>query len=465
MSSEIPTLQFLGAAGTVTGSKHLIETGKRRILLDCGLFQGLKALRLRNWARLPFDPKALDAVVLSHAHVDHSGALPLLVRQGFRGRIFCTHGTRDLLHVMLPDAAFLQEEEARQANRKGWSRHHPALPLYTREDAEAVFRLLESKPYGKSFPVTDGVMACFRQAGHILGSAITELRLEGSRPVSLVYSGDLGRWDQPILKDPELVSEADVLLIESTYGNRVHAVDPEEGLARIVREAVQRGGALLIPAFAVGRTQILIWMLDKLEKAGRIPRLPAFLDSPMASKVSAITCRHAAEHDEDMRKAMDRGDCPICAGRFAYLETPEESKALNRREGPFILIAGSGMATGGRILHHLEQRLADPRTTVLLSGFQSAGTRGRALQEGVEFLKMHGRLIPVKAKVEILDGLSAHADRDGILRWLSGFRTPPKKTYIVHGEAEAAEALALSIRGRLGWTVEVARDAEHVALV
>ena len=462
--ADPPTLQFLGAAGTVTGSKHLLTVGNRRILLDCGLFQGLKELRLRNWAKLPFDPKALAAVVLSHAPIDHSGCLPLLAREGFRGQVFCTPGTRDLLRILLPDAAHLQEEQAAHANDKGYSRPHPARPLYTAKDAEAALRLLEPRPYGKPFPVADGVEALFRQAGHILGSATVELRLGAPDPLRLVYSGDLGRWDQPILNDPDLVPEADVLLVESTYGNRTHPPDPEGALARLIQEAVARGGAILVPAFAVGRTQTLIWMLDRLERAGRIPRLPGFIDSPMATKVSEVTCRHDADLDLEMRTAMAKGECPICSRRFTFLDTPEESKALNQREGPFIVIAGSGMAAGGRILHHLEHRVADPRTTILLTGFQAAGTRGRSLQEGAQHLKMHGRWIPVKAKVETLDGLSAHADRDEILRWLSGFNRKPRRTYVVHGEPEASEALASMIQKRLGWEVSVARDGQRISL-
>ena len=462
--ADSPTLQFLGAAGTVTGSKHLLTLGKRKVLLDCGLFQGLKALRLRNWARLPFDTASLDAVLLSHAHIDHSGALPLLVKQGFRGKVFCTPGTRDLLRVMLPDAAHLQEEEAGYANRKGYSKHHPALPLYTRQDAEAVFPLLESRPYGKPFPVAEGIGGLFRRAGHILGSATVELRLDGPPPLTLAYSGDLGRWDQPILRDPDPIPEADVLLVESTYGSRTHALKPEEELARIVREAAERGGALLIPAFAVGRTQTLIWMLHELAEAGRIPKLPSFLDSPMANRISEITCRHEEDHDDEMRQRMEQGRCPICTRAFAFLETPQESKSLNRREGPFIVIAGSGMVTGGRILHHMEQRLPDSKTTLLFTGFQAAGTRGRSLQEGAPHLKMHGRWIPVKAKVEVLDGLSAHADQGESLRWLSGFRKPPRQTYVVHGEPEAAETLADVIRTSLGWRVTVAGDGEQVEL-
>lgn len=455
------TLDFLGAAGTVTGSRHLLTVGKRKVLLDCGLFQGLKALRLRNWAQPPFDPRQLDAVVLSHAHIDHSGGLPLLARQGFRGPVFCTPGTRDLLKVMLPDSAHLQEEEAGYANRKGYSKHHPALPLYTGKDAEEALKLLESRPFGKSFEAAPGVTALFQRVGHILGAAAVAMDLEG---LKLVFSGDLGRWNQPILQDPEPVPEADILLVESTYGDRIHPPHPGEALARIVKEAAGRGGALLIPAFAVGRSQNLIWMLDELMVAGRIPKLPVFIDSPMATKVSDITCRHEEEHDEGMREVMARNRCPICTRKVTFVGTPDESKALNRREGAFIVIAGNGMITGGRILHHLNVRLADPRTTVLLTGYQAAGTRGRLLQEGATTLKFHGRFVPVKAKVETLDGLSAHADKEEILRWLKGFRKPPRETFIVHGEGGAAESLAAAIRQRLGWNARPAVDGERVTL-
>jgi metallo-beta-lactamase family protein len=462
--SETPTLRFLGAAGTVTGSSYLVTANGRQILLDCGLFQGPKDLRQRNWSKAPFDAGRVEAVVLSHAHIDHSGYLPLLVRHGFRGPILCTPGTADLLGVLLPDAAHLQEEEAATANRYGYSKHRPALPLYTAPDAQAALRLIEPRPYGEQFTVTPGMAATLRRAGHILGSATVELQLGGPDPFRLVFSGDLGRWGRPILRDPEPVPEADTLLVESTYGDRTHPPSSMEALARVVVEASERGGALLVPAFAVGRTQELVWVLRQLEEAGRIASLPVYIDSPMAINVSDIYCRHPEDHALDMKLLMDEKRCPLCCKQYHLAHTPDESKALNHHKGPLVIISASGMATGGRILHHLKLRLPDPRTTVLLVGFQSVGTRGRALQEGARTVRIHGQDVPVRARVETLSGLSAHADREEILRWLSGFRRPPGQTYVVHGEPGPAQSLADALQARLRWEARVARDAETVPL-
>lgn len=456
-----PTLRFLGAAGTVTGSKHLVTAGDRRVLLDCGLFQGLKALRLRNWAPPPVDPATLHAVVLSHAHVDHSGYLPLLARHGFRGSVFCTRGTADLLPFLLLDAAHLQEEEAATANRHGYSKHHPAVPLFTTADAEAALRLLEPRPFGEPFSVA-GETVVFRRAGHILGAATVELRM-GRPPVRLVFSGDLGRTDRPILRAPEPVTEADVVLVESTYGDRVHAPDPEALLARVVVEAAARGGALLVPAFAVGRTQELLWLLHGLAEAGRIPRLPVFVDSPMAIDVTGVYAAHPEELAPEVARFLAAGRGELGDG-YRLLRTPEESKSLNDHDGPMIVVSASGMATGGRILHHLRHRLPDPRTTVLLPGFQAAGTRGRSLQDGARTLRMHGEDVPVRATVVTLDGLSAHADRDDLLAWLGAFAPPPRRVYVVHGEPAAAASLAVAATARLATTVTIAADGATVPL-
>ena len=458
------TLRFLGAAGTVTGSKFLIEVDGARLLLDCGLFQGLKSLRLRNWSPPPFDPTGLSAVVLSHAHIDHSGYLPLLVKLGFRGPVYCTSGTADLLQILLRDSAHLQEEDAARANRYGYTKHRPALPLYTIADADAALTRLEPRGYGEEFAVAPGARATLRRAGHILGSATVELLLGERQPIRLVHSGDLGRPGRPILRDPEPVDAADVLLVESTYGNRVHSRDSSARLAEIVNDAVSRGSPLLVPAFAVGRTQELIWTLRRLEDEGRIPSLHVFIDSPMAIEVTDLYCRHPEDHDLEMKVLMDKQRCPLCCRQYTLVRSAEESKALNRLAGPVIIIAGSGMATGGRILHHLKLRLPDRRTTVLLTGFQAAGTRGRALQEGASALKIHGELVPVKARVESLDGLSAHADRNEILAWLRNFRRQPRRTWVVHGEPDSATALAGSIERELYWSAEVAADGEAVDL-
>lgn len=464
MSSDRTTLTFCGGAGMVTGSKYLIEADSSSILLDAGLFQGLKELRLRNWRKPSFDPERINAVVLSHAHIDHSGYLPALVKNHFRGKIHCTSGTSDLLEVMLLDSAHLQEEEAETANRHGYSKHKPALPLYTTEDVKATLKQVQHYPYGKLFDVAHGIKGLFRRAGHILGAATVELQIRREQMIRVVFSGDLGRWNRPIIHDPEFIPEADILLVESTYGDRVHPVDVREQLIRIIQESVERGGALIIPAFAVGRTQELIWVLRQLEKERKIPSLPVYIDSPMAMDVTEIYCRHPEDHDLDMSKLKDKDQCPLCSQHYHFARTPEESKALNFIAGPVIIISASGMATGGRVLHHLKQRLPDPKTTVLLVGYQAMGTRGRSLQDGLKMLRMHGEEVRVNAKIELLDGASAHADKKEILRWLSGFKRAPRQTYIVHGEPAASESLAETIRAELGWNVRSARDGERVTL-
>ncbi len=458
-----PTLTFHGAAGTVTGSKHLLDLGGSRILLDAGLFQGRRDLRLRNWDRPPFDVENVGTVVLSHAHLDHSGYLPVLVRHGFASPIHCTQGTRDLMGILLMDAAGLQEEEARHANRKSWSRHKPALPLFGPGDVERVMRLVRVHGYGEAFNVP-GARVTFRPAGHIIGSATVDLALERSG-LRVVFTGDLGRYDQPILVDPEPVAEADVLLLESTYGDRDHPMDPKGQLERIVNAAIAAQGALLIPAFAVGRTQTLIWALRDLERERRIPSIPVYIDSPMANRISDVTCRHEADLDADMLRRMEQRECPLCCKRYFLCDTPEQSKAINRVQGPIIVIAGSGMATGGRILHHFINRLSDPRTTVLLAGFQAEGTRGRSLRDGATLMRMFGQEVPVRATIETIDGLSAHADRGEILRWLAGFRRPPRMTYVIHGEPAAATSLSTLLAEKLGMQARPARDGESVTLL
>jgi metallo-beta-lactamase family protein len=457
-----PTVTFLGAAGTVTGSKHLVDTGSSTVLLDCGLFQGLKELRDRNWKQPPVDPRRLDAVVISHAHIDHVGYLPALVKHGYRGPVYATPATADLLAIMLRDSAYLQEEQATDANRHRYSRHAPALPLYTVADAEEALKLVTSRPYGAPFPVAPDVQVTYRPAGHIMGSATVSLELDGGRGTKVVFSGDLGRWDRPVLHDPALVPSADVLLCESTYGDRTHLPDPLEGLARIVGEVAQRGGALIVPAFAVGRTQELVYYLRELEERRDIPTLPVYVDSPMAISVTDIYRRHTDEHDVAMTRLVSDGTSPFETSQFALARTPQESRKINDLEGPFVVISSSGMATGGRVLHHLRQRLGDQRTTVLLIGFQAAGTRGRALKDGVRILRMFGHDVKVRAHVEWLDGLSAHADRGEIMRWLGGFERPPRHTWLVHGEPAAAQSLAEHIGQRLRWSARPAGDGEKV---
>jgi metallo-beta-lactamase family protein len=456
------TLTFLGAAGTVTGAKFLVETGRLRLLLECGLFQGLRDLRVRNWVAPPVTPRSLAAVLLSHAHIDHSGYLPRLVRDGFVGPIYCAPGTADLLRIMLPDAARLQEEEAEFRNRERRTRHQPALPLFTTEDAARALAALTTVPFGERFAPGPGVSARFAPSGHILGASVVDMELGGTR---LVYSGDLGRYDVPIMRDPAPVTEADTLLVESTYGNRLH--EEGDGRARVeaaVARAVEQTGALLIPAFAVGRTQELLYALRELETAGRIPAVPVHLDSPMAIEATAIYALHPEEHDADLSRVTAAGIRPFAPSRFSLSRTSDDSKRLNGLKGPVIIIAGSGMATGGRILHHLRQRLPDARTTVLLVGYQAAGTRGRLLRDGASRVRIFGDEVPVRAAVMATDAMSAHADQGEILRWLAGFRRPPRATYCVHGEPQAAAALQKEITARLSWRCAVAGDGEQVTV-
>jgi len=463
--ADTPTLQFLGAAGGVTGSKFLFSYGGEHVLIDCGLFQGLKELRLKNWAPVPIDLAQLRAVVLTHAHIDHSGYLPRIVSKGYKGPVFATPATCDLLRVMLPDAAHLQEEEARYANRKGYSKHATALPLYTVDDANRSLKLLRPMRVGEAVEMVNGVFADFGRVGHILGagSARLSFQVNGQKRV-LVDSGDLGRYDRPILKDPEPVGYADWLLIESTYGNRIHPKESEADLRNVIRETAAQRGCLLIPAFAIGRTQELVYTIRKMEDEGEIPSIPVHIDSPMAIEATEIYSRHTDEHDFEMARLTNHERNPIRSRHMVVDRTPEESKSINNIKGPLIIISASGMATGGRVLHHLKRRLPNPDTTVLLAGYQAVGTRGRLLQDGAKEIKMLGEIVPVRAKVKVLDGFSAHADQGEILRWLGTFPKPPRMTYIVHGEPAAASALAEVIREWLKWPVEIAKFNQKVAL-
>jgi metallo-beta-lactamase family protein len=404
-------------------------------------------------------------VVLTHAHIDHSGYLPRIVSKGYKGPVFATPGTCDLLGVMLPDAAYLQEEEARYANRKGFSRHAPALPLYTIEDAEQALKLLRPTRVDESVEVARGIFLDFGRVGHILGAGSARLSFEvNGQKRTLVDSGDLGRYDRPILKDPEPAGSADWLLIESTYGNRSHAKDSEIELRDLIKDTVAQRGCLIIPAFAIGRTQELIYTIRQMEDAGEIPPVPVHVDSPMGIEATEIYCRHIDEHDFDMRQLRNQESCPINSRHMVVDKTPEQSKAINSLKGPLIIISASGMATGGRVLHHLKHRLPNPDTTVLFAGYQAEGTRGRLLQDGAKDVKMLGEAIPVRAKIKVLDGFSAHADQAEILRWLRTFKKAPKMTYIVHGEPPAAQALDAVIREQLKWKVEIARHQQVVPL-
>lgn len=464
-SSAAPTLQFLGAAGGVTGSKFLFSNNSDQVLIDCGLFQGLKELRLRNWAPLPIDLAHLRSVVLTHAHIDHSGYLPRIVAKGFRGPVYATPGTCDLLGVMLPDAAHLQEEEARYANRKGYSKHSPALPLYTLEDAEAALKLLRPMRVGEKVEVAKGVVLDFGRVGHILGAGSARFSFEiNGQKKTLVDSGDLGRYDRPILKDPEPGGSADWLMIESTYGNRIHPKDSEAALRALIKETAEQRRCLIIPAFAIGRTQDLVYTIRKMEDEGEIPAIPVYVDSPMGIEATEIYSRHTDEHDFAMAQLSSHERNPLRSRHMIVAKSPEQSKAINDAKGALIIISASGMATGGRVLHHLKHRLPNPDTTVLLAGYQAEGTRGRSLQDGAKEIKMLGEVIPVRGKVRVLDGFSAHADQGEILRWLATFTKPPKMTYVVHGEKAGATALAEAIRDRLKWNVEIARFQQKVEL-
>jgi metallo-beta-lactamase family protein len=462
------TLQFLGATGTVTGSKYLLEHDGFHILVDCGLFQGLKELRLRNWSPPPFDPARIGLVLLTHAHLDHSGYLPLLYRNGYAGEILTTPASRDLCGIILPDSGHLQEEDARFANKRGSSKHKPALPLYTEDDARRVLPRIRCVGFDVPSEVRPGITVTFRAAGHIVGAAMIEVRLrgKGGDDKVILFSGDLGRPAQPILPDPEPLPACDHLLLESTYGNRDHPKeDPKTRLGAIANTTIRRGGTLLIPAFAVGRTQHVMFLLHQLRAEGTIPQdVPIFVDSPMAIEANRIVMRHPEAQDDEMRQDRESGVDSLGMREVRFATTSEESKALNDVAYPAIIISASGMAEGGRILHHLAFKLPDHRATVLFVGFQAIGTRGRALQEGREFVRIYGREIPVKASIETLDGLSAHADRGEILRWLSTAAARPGRIHLVHGEPDARDALAASIRERLRLDVNCPAYLDKVEL-
>jgi metallo-beta-lactamase family protein len=449
-------LTFLGAAQTVTGSKFLLQMGPSRVLVDCGLFQGGRDLKDRNWSAFPVSPDSLDAVVLTHAHLDHSGYLPRLVRDGFKGPVYCTPATADLCKILLLDSAHLLERDAEFANRHGYSRHKPALSLYTVSDAEAALRLLRPVPSGTAFAVTTGGTAVFRPAGHILGASMVRIEHQGA---SVLFTGDLGRPNDPIMLEPAEPVRCDYLVIESTYGNRKHdTADVEQMLARVVTETARRGGVVLVPAFAVGRAQAILFHLHRLKSQGRLPGLPIYLDSPMAVDASDILCAHLDEH------RLSADECRQVCGVAKYVRSAEESKMLDRRVMPMVLISASGMATGGRILHHLKVMAPDPRNTILLTGFQASGTRGAQLQAGAKELVIHGERVPVRAGVENMSMLSAHADADETMRWLHKFDVAPQRTFVVHGEANAAATLADRVRRELGWLAVVPSFAETVDL-
>lgn len=451
------TLTFLGAARTVTGSKYLLQSDGHRVLFDCGLFQGLKELRLRNWAPLPVPPESIDAVVLTHAHLDHSGWLPRLVAGGFKGPVYCTGGTADLCRLVLPDAAHIQEEDAKFANKKGYSKHHPALPLYTLADAMEVLTRVRPISFGQTFSFAPGLEASFTNAGHLLGSSYVLMRRANGSGGRVLFGGDLGRYSRPVLPDPSPGVETDVLLVESTYGDRLHpAEDDGAALQRIVTETYARRGKVIIPAFAIGRVEELLYWLFRLEDQQRLPSLPIYVDSPMALDGLAFYRRRTGELDPEI------GALTRSVHRFRAVATAQDSKALVANDAPCIIIASSGMATGGRVVHHLFDGLPDARNTVLFVGFQAAGTRGRNLIEGAPTIKMYGQHVPVHAKIERLNGMSAHADAGEILRWLRTFPRAPQMSYLVHGEPVAQAALKARIDKELGWPNAIADHGQTV---
>lgn len=463
------TLAFWGGVGTVTGSKYLLEAGGQRVLVDCGLFQGLKELRERNWQEPPFDPHSIDAVIITHAHIDHTGYLPRLVAQGFDGPVYCSRGTTDLLKILLPDAARLQEEDADYRNRHKLSRHAPALPLYTEEDARRTLQLIRPIPNtGAPAEIAKGMRAGFRVAGHILGASLVLVEIddagdgEGRR---VLFSGDLGHRNQPIIRDPEAPPACDYFLVESTYGNRLHdPEDPKEILARVINDAAGRGGPVLIPAFAIGRTQELLYLIRELEDEECIPVLPVRVDSPMAAAATQIYSDRREEHDEEYASVLAERRHPLRPGSLLTASSREESKRLNDERGSRIIISASGMMTGGRVLHHAQRMLPDPHATVVFVGYQAAGTTGRRILDGEPEVPVFKRPVKVRCRIERIGGFSAHADWREILGWLEQISAPPRHAFVTHGEPEAAEAMRDHITERFGWRASVPQYGDKVEL-
>jgi metallo-beta-lactamase family protein len=458
----VSELTFLGAARTVTGSKYLLSHGSVKVLVDCGLFQGLKALRLRNWDEFPVRPAEIDAVVLTHAHLDHVGYLPRLVTQGFKGRVFCTAGTADLARLVLPDSGRIQEEDARQANRHGYSKHHPAQPLYDEAAAHRALTHLHTVSYRRPIEVATGVTVEFVPTGHLLGSAYVVMRLAGGKTV--LFGGDLGRYDRPVLQDPADPVAADVVLVESTYGDRDHGTEDDGvAIARVISATVARGGKVIVPAFAIGRVEELLYWIRRLERERRIPVLPVYVDSPMAADALKFYTARASELDADSRPS-GRDVSAFATARFQTVVSPQQSKALTASRRSAIVLSASGMATGGRVLHHLAAALPDPRNTVLFAGYQAEGTRGRQLIEGAAEVMIHGRFVPVRAKVEKINSMSAHADRNEIARWLGAMPSAPERLFLVHGEAAPMDALKGFVKDKLGWDATTPAHGETVSL-
>lgn len=456
-----PVLSFHGAAGGVTGSRFLVECGTHRVLVDCGLFQGPRDWRRRNWEDFPVDPATIDAVVLTHAHLDHCGYLPALAKQGFAGPVFATEDTAELVPVVLRDSAHLQEEDAAYAREKGFSKHRPPMALYDTADAEVAVRLLRGVPYGRPVPPAPGFTVTFHPAGHILGSATVELGVGGR---TVLFSGDLGRRNHPLFAPPAPPVPCDVLVVESTYGDRRHPPPNPDRLASAIRRTVARGGDVVIPAFAIDRTAVVLLELRRLRRTGQIPDVPVLVDSPMAMSALEIYRRALIEGGAGMRETIGGDDNPFDPGRLSLLHTVEESRAANEPSVPSVIVSASGMASGGRVVHHLAAALPDPRNTVVLVGFQAVGTRGRDLLDGARQLKMLGRYVPVRAEVVEVTDFSVHADADELMAWLHSEPATPDACYIVHGEPDSARALADRVRSELHWLAVVARDGERVRI-
>lgn len=450
-------IQFLGATQTVTGSKYLVQTPHMKVLVDCGLFQGYKELRLRNWAPLPIHPATLDYVLLTHAHLDHSGYIPLLCKNGFRGKILCTAATHDLCKILLPDSGYLQEEEASYANHKGYSKHHPSLPLYTKDEAETSLEYFQTVSFDERISLDEHFFASFHYAGHILGASSIRVEHEG---VSLLFSGDLGRPHDAIMRAPENPPLSDYLVVESTYGNRLHEpIDAETQLQAIINRTAKRGGVILIPAFAVGRTQSMLYYIHQLKIKHKIPDLPVFVDSPMATNVTMLFERYSSQHRLTAEQSAE-----VCQ-TAQYIHSAEDSIALGSQKMPMIIISASGMATGGRVLHHIRNFGPDHRNTIVFCGFQAGGTRGDRIVRGESEIKMFGQMIPIRAEIVQLGNTSAHADYQEIMTWLSHFKKPPRKVFISHGEMAASTALMSKIEEQFHWDCRVPAYLDEETLV